>query len=191
MLFAGIPGTPGAPRVFQHKEVHAQFHQVPLHGVCRHAAVHGVHQLGSLPARDTTQWLHYSQRWQWIVRLDNQIASIICPLKSSYPSYERLITKSNILILFYTLSIPMFLIMWSSVRSLLIWRWLDFTHTHTHFTWKSSTSCPKSHWPQPSVFVVGVVDDGPPRGELHAGHGGHRPGEHGVCIVEERRTKYK
>jgi len=46
-----------------------------------------------------------------------------------------------------------------------------------------------THWPQTGVFVVGVVDDGPTRGELHAGHGGHGPGEHGVCTHKARRWR--
>lgn len=34
------------------------------------------------------------------------------------------------------------------------------------------------HPPQPSVLIVGVIDDGTSCGELHTGHGGHRPCKH-------------
>ena len=48
-----VPGSPGAPRILQDEEVHAELHQVPLYGFSRHAAVHGVDQLGSLSAGKT------------------------------------------------------------------------------------------------------------------------------------------
>lgn len=61
------------------------------------------------------------------------------------------------------------------------------THTHTHYTVHTVDSTPSrtgplDHWPQTSVFIVGVVDDGPTRGQLHAGHGGHGPSKHRLCI---------
>lgn len=46
-----LPGPSGAPRILQDEEVHSELHQVPLNSFSRHAAVHGVDQLGSLPAR--------------------------------------------------------------------------------------------------------------------------------------------
>lgn len=57
------PGSPGAPRIFQDKEVHPQLHQVPLHGFSRHAAVHRVHQLGSLPVNNDIISQHTYTRW--------------------------------------------------------------------------------------------------------------------------------
>lgn len=48
-----VPGSSGAPGVLQDEEVHSQLHQIPLHCFSRHAAVHGVDQFGSLPARNT------------------------------------------------------------------------------------------------------------------------------------------
>lgn len=43
----------------------------------------------------------------------------------------------------------------------------------------------KLHWPQTSIFIVRVVDDGSTCGQLHAGHGGHGPGKHRICITEK------
>lgn len=51
-----VPCSPGAPRVLQDKEVHPELHQVPLHRLPRHAAVHGVHQLRSLPINTKNTW---------------------------------------------------------------------------------------------------------------------------------------
>lgn len=46
---AARPGSPGAPGILQDKIIHAELHQVPLDCFSRHAAVHGVDQLGPFP----------------------------------------------------------------------------------------------------------------------------------------------
>lgn len=54
--------------------------------------------------------------------------------------------------------------------------------------WRLKKSC-RFLWPQPSVFVVRVVDNRPTCGKLYAGHGGHRSSKHSICNQSKNQIK--
>lgn len=138
-----IPGSPGAPGVLQDKEVHSQLHQISLYGFSRHAAVHGVDQLGSLPARNPTQ------------RYNAQGGGGTC-----YAAVQQ----TNI----------------TDVIDLGGWM-------NSIMKSRSDLIYCELHWPQTSIFIVWVVDNGTTRGQLHTGHGGHRSRKHRICVTEKQK----